>query len=481
MLDEIFIAQFLHRSCPDARLLFFGADLLMVREIDDLPFIGSLTITPYPLIGLRAAGRAHPDSTSEAFYNAVSYTFWRSHLLGFPDKPPLQGYRGLLDPNNVQRPSLWATTIGKDGYYPLAVLSASASDDSHILPTITTAVDSRAAQRAGFALTPSIIYPARSWAVLWALVSLLCLTHTVMLLVADYWSPFTRDLAIRDNDLPRRRSMYIHVATAMLFAMTFVVSFPVMGLIHVVRVSPISKGASLVALGFGIFAVISSFWKTRGYIGWVREPAGERSATEVLRVYDRVRSNAYLFLNLGAWAALAGVPGLWCYLCCTGSSLPSPMTGGLDFQGLCFSYRCIHPGSGVSPLVPVLLLLFSWYLWAVFQTLRLRFSANGRPRLPKQLGDGARLFVSDDDLDQCRSSRDSCLYRNITSLLITREVIHRCFECRPMEENCRDDYDGGRLEGRRSLSIDVVLGTVYVSGLIWFSLFTPIRSLAVRG
>jgi hypothetical protein len=35
--------------------------------------------------------------------------------------------------------------------------------------------------------------------------------------------------------------------------------------------------------------------------------------------------------------------------------------------------------SGVSPVVPVLLLLFSWYLWAFFQTWRLRFSDDATP------------------------------------------------------------------------------------------------------
>ena len=51
-LDQVYLAQFLHRACPDARLMFLGGDLLMAREMDDVPFIGSITIAPFPLLGL---------------------------------------------------------------------------------------------------------------------------------------------------------------------------------------------------------------------------------------------------------------------------------------------------------------------------------------------------------------------------------------------------------------------------------------------
>jgi hypothetical protein len=73
-LDQVFLAQFLHRACPDARLLFFGSDLLMVREVDSVPFIGSITITPYPLMGLGggSASRTYPSYSSQAYYNAVA-------------------------------------------------------------------------------------------------------------------------------------------------------------------------------------------------------------------------------------------------------------------------------------------------------------------------------------------------------------------------------------------------------------------------
>jgi hypothetical protein len=44
-LDQIFLAQFLHRALPNARLVFLTADLLLDREIDNVPFVGTLMIT----------------------------------------------------------------------------------------------------------------------------------------------------------------------------------------------------------------------------------------------------------------------------------------------------------------------------------------------------------------------------------------------------------------------------------------------------
>jgi hypothetical protein len=125
ILDELFIAQFLHRACPDARLVFLGGgDLLIEREIDNLQYVGAITFSPYSLVNLDhdfstpRHMRAFADSQSEAFYNAASFTFWdRDNPI-----PWLAGYP-FYAPQNVLRPLLWATAVGRDGYYPLGILN----------------------------------------------------------------------------------------------------------------------------------------------------------------------------------------------------------------------------------------------------------------------------------------------------------------------------------------------------------------------
>jgi hypothetical protein len=491
VLDQVFLAQFLHRACPDARLVFFGGDLLMVREIDNVPFIGSVTVSPYSLMGLGRVpgGRAYPDSNSQAVYNAASYTFWHNRLgVSLPSPPVLQGYWNPLLPPDVQQAPLWATVLGSDGYYPLAILSPCASDHGQLLAAIRGDGKVVAAScevqntTAPLRLGSVMIFPARLWVVLCALVCLFCLCHTVMLLVAAYRSPFTRDLAIADNDQPRRRATYVHVATATLFSMAYIVSFPAISLSLMAHFNPASTVAGVFVLGCGVLAGIVTLRKTRGYI-WIKPPEGP-DRIGFLHAYDRVRENVYLLLNLMAWTMLIALLLLWGYLCIANSTgfRPDPR---LNLVGLSFSYRCVNPGSGVSPVLPVLLLLLSWYLWAFFQTWRLRFSDNGRPWLPGKIEDklDGRLFVSDDELHHAGSARDCCLYKNITCLLITRQILCRFWRFRdkgseetqvagqaPVAESAQRDPD-------HCIKIDTFLVVVYAGLLVVFSFFGPILSL----
>lgn len=442
-LDEIFLAQFLHRACPDSRLIFFNADLLMMREIDNVPFIGSITVTPYPLVGLRSAGRAFTDSDSEGYYNASSMVF-NKHVAPMKDRPPvLQGYKNLVEKSN--QPSLWATAAGKDGYYPLSILRPAASDNQYFLPpqpSLRNADDSK-----------PVIWASRMWDILTTLISLLCIAHVLTLLRADYWSAFSRDLALPHNDQPRRRAAYINITTAFLGCMAFVVSFPLLTLggFPAVRLGTLDICLSIFVLASGLVAVLVSISKSWDYL---------RPSVVGASRYDRFRHNIFSFLNLGALLTLLGVPALWVFLCTT-----SPHANP-NLIGLCFAYRSIHPQSGVSPLVPVLLLLFSWYLWGILQTHRLRFSKSGRPSLPLALNnEDDRYFVSETSLEQCGAPRDGCLFRNITCLLITRDLFRR---------RVGKITPAGRVNRP---AIDLMLAFVYGSALVGLSVFTPLQSL----
>lgn len=536
-LDVVFLAQFLHRACPEARLVFLTPDLLMVREIDDVPFIGSVTIAPYSFIGL-GEGSLFPDFVSEALYNAASYTFWNNHLSMAPKAPTLKNYRNPLGAQDAMTPPLWATVLGSDGYYPLATLSPCASDDPRILPVIATGKnpkdpckvpDDPPKQKLG----SLSIYPARLWDYLCALISLLGIFHAVMLLIADYWSPFTRDLAIWDNDQPRRRSTYIHVAAASLLFMAVAVSFPALCLALTTNFNPLSTAASVVVLFFGLFGFIMTFAKSWGNIGWAGlSETPSRNRTAFRHTYERIRENRFFFFDLLTWTSLLVLSGVWLYLCTTyQANYDSRTNRALNLVGLSFSYRCINPGSGVSPLVPVLLLLFSWYLWSVLQTWRLRFSASGRPWLPRKVTDvldNALLFVSDNALYESGGPGSEYLYENITSLMITRTLVRRFWfrarrqiapqpnqAARAQAAGAQASATGIRthdltpelIQGRfgdggivqadsnkseiaaearaahtgpadgGSVVVDGILLLVYAAVLIWFVFFTPIRSV----
>jgi len=485
ILDQLFLAQFLHRACPDARLVFYAGDLLFEREIDNVPFIGTITLTPYPLISTSSSmrnsasmgnsvRRAYPDSNTQAYYNAASYTIWDDD--SETDKamyPAVAGYRNIMEPFLPNLfPPLWVTAIGSDGYYPLGIASPQASGIPQVLLQIKAPTPKTDQPK-----PPKLpISPERLWCFLCFLASLLCLSHSAALCTADYWSPLTRELAVKENDRPRRRAMFIHIGTAMLFCMTFVLAFPPFAAFRIIQSDKPALILSGLTLAMGVVAVAVTFWKTRKYIGWrsiaiptparirIESSTPQSSPSQVASFGVLLESNVYCFLDLIAWGTLLTVPLLWVYLC---SDHESGLVSGTSSVGLFFSFRCIHPGSGVSPVVPVLLLLLSWYLWAVFQTWRLRFSENNRPMVPSRLELGSySLFVADEDLCECSHVRSACLYRNITCLLITREFLRRFL--RALGQGSTKRY------GR---AIDVALVLVYLAVFVLFVLFVPVRSL----
>ena len=425
VLDEIFLAQFLHRACPDARLVFYnGGDLLIERNVDNAPYIGSIVISPYSLIDLENAGgsaRVFSDAHAERAYNAASYIFWFGTQKSEDHKPPtLAGYQSTAT-NTMQLP-LWATTVGSDGYYPLGILNPCASNIKTILPNIVGDVLKNCSEtETQFKPTLSPASPNSAPSLLWFVLSMLitciCIGHTTVILSAEYWSAFTRDLAVRQNDQPRRRSVYINIGTSVLFSMAFVISFPLFAMLFPLFsihrfyfVDTPSFTIASITLLSGVAALIATLTRTLPHSGRAKDLSPESTTA------------LYPYFNLVALVTVIAVPLLWMWIC-----LRTTVDGTASYVGLFFSYRSLHPTSGVSPIIPVILLLFSWYLWSTFQTARLRFSTMSRPRLPDNVPSKAPypLYVSDTALTQCKTPIDSCLIENVTCLLITRETIRR--------------------------------------------------------
>jgi hypothetical protein len=155
-LDYLFLARFLHRAYPDAFIVTMGADVLFGREIDSTEFRGVEALTTFPLLprgqdwtrrtnnGARHAHRVFGSDTMEGTYLATRFLITDSD----PSKP-----RGYIDPmkadiadyrapfwdqkaTDTVTPSTWLSVIGRDGYWPVAVLteplSKLASPDSTV-------------------------------------------------------------------------------------------------------------------------------------------------------------------------------------------------------------------------------------------------------------------------------------------------------------------------------------------------------------
>lgn len=450
VLDQLFLAQFLHRACPDAQLVFFGSDLLFERETQNAPFVGTLTFTAYPLTSLTTAlgpgepVRAFADYTTEAYFNAASYTFSDGK-----EAPRLANYKNPIEPGSSQHASLWATVIGTDGYYPLALVNECASDSDKILPTIegypaskqctpeTSVPTSSGNSTVGLLEKIELLflfsnehyktrpyrYPALSWYVLCVVISFLCIVHSFAVSFPNYWSPYTRDLAIPQGDHRHRRAMYIHIGTIMLFCMAFVTAYPLFPTFRFLHPNWESVDFSLLTIGTAVIALVVTVKKTLQYLRWQdasKEFKMAHSCQEKIRI--TLDKNLPWFFSFVAWITLVLIPILWIRICHT-----EVVNGKHSFVGPLFSYRCLHIESGVSPLAPVLLILIGWYIWAICQTLRLRFSKKNRPWLPGNVRGNSPLplYVSDGELSSSSGLMDSCLFSNITCLLITRDWFKR--------------------------------------------------------
>lgn len=416
MLDAMYLASFIHRACPDARLVFQGGDILFEHGADNEPYMGSLNISPYSLresISL-PGGALHtvPGGQEEAIYNAALLTF--RGATGNPDETlldhqsvaeRLSNIASLDSQKDAERhvenhPLLWVTAVGHDGFYPLGLIQNTRLRNGKI-DTTGEAVLSQYLHP-GVPTSPSLL-----WYAICIVITCFCVAYTAAWLTTDFWSPVTGDLLIAKGDQPRRRAMYLNIESTMLWCMAFVTAFPLFAAKHTFELPWESAAVSILTLTAALAALIATFRKTKEYFfaGWSWKTAETRTL--------------YTVLNIIAALTTLTVPLLWILIC-----TENRVEGQLRYVGLFFSYRCLHPESGVSPLVPVLMLLIGWSAWAALQLLRLRFSWNIRPILPNRFTSAVTpypLYVYDEALSM-DPAKTSCLEERVTCLLITRHI-----------------------------------------------------------
>ena len=247
-LDTIFLARFFHRTFPDARLMGFGADLLVNRDTDNQPLVGAVAIDAYPLVApmpsdLRSDSPRRPfESTiTESVYNPASFALWDET----DNNPQLANYRDIfagkaVDPASNQttelHPSLWAMAVGRDAFYPLGVLEECGSNSAQILPLLhsnSKNVDPCNYQDITNNPTHFPFDPSTWWYYLCGLVLLGCILHIFCMTFASFSSLAMRDLAIDEMNNPCRRAVFIHIGTVMLFGMAFVVGFPIFPMLQI--------------------------------------------------------------------------------------------------------------------------------------------------------------------------------------------------------------------------------------------------------
>ncbi len=139
-LDQIFLSQFFRRAYPEARVVIDGADLLFRRGTEGSSLRGVMMLSTYPLITQQQDWTALPtnrpisgesfrifeEDVGEGLYIAARERF-RNRLV--PDVP-ISNYAppfwavGTKDQQDNQLPATWISVIGQHKFWPVAVLNS---------------------------------------------------------------------------------------------------------------------------------------------------------------------------------------------------------------------------------------------------------------------------------------------------------------------------------------------------------------------
>lgn len=354
-LDVVFLAHYLRQSYPQARLVTVGADLLMIHAFFDPQFHGILAVTSYPLLsgadfptsgaesGLQ---RVFPDSYSIGNFNALQY------LLALGKEPadkqiPSYAQIGLpsfMTPLNPQqetnpwRAHLWLTAIGRDGYWPVAVLDDWNQEADLGIPS----VEQNAA--APVPETYSVHFSLG-----WTLFSTLAFCFTCLLAVLlAFPRQHTRSEVLARFGLqnsPERNGLLFTTGTFLLAVQVVLVVPSIFWLgrfSHIVRQGlPEQAPEYFNGLPFNMLSYLISVGALGigCYIGFKKRgaPRFAQIGSALCAVFIVIVG--VVTLSIGFWSAHLGP--------------------NLD----AFVYRYVQVGSGVSPLPPAFFLLSAWIWW----------------------------------------------------------------------------------------------------------------------
>jgi hypothetical protein len=356
-LDIVFLLSFVRSAVPNARLFSFDADLLLQHEPDNEPYIGTLSVTTYPLlyrplneIGERRAGKNETGESSapgkrtrlpftsqreEAIYNAT---------ICLVRTMPGEGDAGDLSEREACPPAidppLWLTAYGIGGHWPIQVLGPDADKAPPQLENLEL---------------PS------GWKATCSLLDALALVHVLLLLGLVQLSPKFQAFKL-ETFAPARQLLGIHIASATLALAVALVALSAWK-------PNIWTGISMVF--FGALPGVAGLLTIKYFRWWWKEKA--KPLPELYLFAPR--SPGGIAWQMAAFAGIWTAAGVLAYMWWT----LRDAEGG--HYGAFFSFRAVNLASIVSPLTPMLPLLAAIYLGAIFYVWHLAFDERIRPRL----------------------------------------------------------------------------------------------------
>jgi hypothetical protein len=428
-LDYLFLSRFLHHAYPEGRVVTVGADMLFRREIDTTEFRGTMALTSYPLLprlqhwtqltqastkdqppikdqpptkdqhptknqhpikghahrvfssdgeeGIYLATRAllNPEETPDKIFPKPTQEGHALLLNAFQENVPDSADPFWLHPSDSNigesRPDTWLTVVGRDGYWPVALLGdetlreirANLSDQGAVsqpppnTSTATLANDKPSEKTAHYLMNaddpPKRDAPPAIWWLCLVLILLAPACHICMrwedggYRVLRARPRFKGD--IQQVILATLRTACIFSAVSVLFAPLWVAGYPIYGV-------AVLNGGLVASMLWFVLIVAMPVW-----LVWLK-CCDARWFAPIAVFWGGLVISASLLIVIGLFllhnfAALASDNAL--------------------------AYRALHLSNGVSPLPPLLFLLLGLYLCSWLSMEDNALLGNGRPILPR--------------------------------------------------------------------------------------------------
>ncbi len=356
-LDVVFLCRYLRHDYPQARLVTTGTDLLIINDYYDPRFHGILAVSTYPLLAganfpeLKTGGehdihRLFPDNFSVGVFNAFL------SLLAPPAKTEsgnlaAAGYAqfglpSFLQPAEVTgdpqpwRAHLWLAAVGREGYWPVAVL-----DDvpaSVLRATGKPQRTVRAVEDGEPELHSYSVHFSIGWTVLW-MATLGLTSFMAFLLALPPNSTRSEILGRFGAQSSPTRNCLLFAGSLLLLASQTVFLFP--AIVWLGRFGLLNEGLSEITHGLG--RVMACYLISAGWLGVACYQGFKKRGSPRLASVGAFLCGAAIFLTLSL------------------TSLQWSGKLGTDLGA--FAYRYLNIGSGVSPALPLLFLLAAWVWW----------------------------------------------------------------------------------------------------------------------
>ena len=404
--DTIFLAREIRLHCPSTLAFTVNSDLLYTHPDASPATRGMLVFTPYPLFDLNQVWT--PPFLGEAsrlqFSNQAAEGVYNATLALLGNAPKMLEYGMPFGSQQLAKPALWVTAVGRNGPLPVKLLDwADPSDYSLSFP------------RAPSVPTAQGIYTAGS-AVGIVLISIVLIAFS-LLVIRQYRSPKLwgrdgqSDWISRQLDEPvspayrlQARLYLLTCSVSMLsvyIVLAAVYSLPAITAHRLDAASTVTDWRWLVALGTAtplILACLLSLAMAVAVVARAFWKAPQRDS--VLRVEVK----AVVLGGCAASLCLAlGLAAVWLRTAWT-----SPP------EAFFIHLRAFEILSGLSPLVPLVCVALAAFLWGYCSFRRLRMI------------DGIRAPESEDSGANCFLKADTASFNGLRTLeTVVRELLER--------------------------------------------------------